>query len=372
MSTEPQARARDQCKNCGKRLTIDDKMRNRGTGLCWQCLAASPESRTAQVERAGMATKVPKPTSTASPSADVVRSRGKASVSFAVPSELMRGNDEQRSRALEALADEAYEEAMDILDRSRVSPPIQPCRIRCRLTLHEEAADVQDLCQQVFQACLRGFDDAGLIDDFDAFLELNNTIDVVPQLGDADEACLDFEVERVYERARTRVSRKRRQVVEERAESAAASAGRGPRIMGFVVGGSASLAIVGSFLPWGEALGGLVKANGTDGDGVITLILALVGVGLGLGVAFGRNRSSAMWTGVGAFVCGGTIGAIAAYDLNNLNNVIKEVESESLLFDPGLSAGSGLYLTLVAGIAMALSSVVAVLTAEDRGAVLEQ
>jgi hypothetical protein len=302
---------------------------------------------------------------------DVVQSRGKLSVSFAVPAELGRGSEKQSTRAFEALADQAYEEAIDILDRTRVLPPIQPCRIRCRLTLHEEAEDAQDLCQQVFQACLRGFEDAGLIDDFDAFLELNSTIDVVPQLGDADEACLDFEVERVYERARTRVSRKRRQVLEERAGSAGRQFGRGPRLLGFVVAGSAFLVMVGAFLPWGQALGGLVKANGTDGDGVITLVVALVGGGLSLGIAFGRKRNSAVWTGLGAFVCGGIIGAVAAYDLNNLNNVIEEMEQENQLFDPGLTAGSGLYLTLVAGIVMALSSVMVVLTAQDRAAVSE-
>lgn len=33
------ARAEGQCTNCGKRLTVDDKMRNRGTALCWECLS---------------------------------------------------------------------------------------------------------------------------------------------------------------------------------------------------------------------------------------------------------------------------------------------------------------------------------------------
>jgi hypothetical protein len=36
---ERQARAQGLCKNCGKRLTVDDKLRSRGTGLCWGCLS---------------------------------------------------------------------------------------------------------------------------------------------------------------------------------------------------------------------------------------------------------------------------------------------------------------------------------------------
>jgi hypothetical protein len=39
-----QARLQEQCKNCGNRLTVDDKMRNRGTGLCWKCFLAFPEA----------------------------------------------------------------------------------------------------------------------------------------------------------------------------------------------------------------------------------------------------------------------------------------------------------------------------------------
>jgi hypothetical protein len=140
------------------------------------------------------------------------------------------------------------------------------------------------------------------------------------------------------------------------------------RVIGLIIVGAAFLAFIGSFLPWVEALGGLVKKNGTDGDGVITLVVALIGGGLGLGVAFGRKQSTAIWTAVGAWVCGAIIGAVAAYDLIDLNNAIGEIEREreSVLYDAGLSAGSGLYLTLVAGIVMGLTSVVAVVTAPDQ------
>jgi hypothetical protein len=40
--------------------------------------------------------------------------------------------------------------------------------------------------------------------------------------------------------------------------------------------GAAAAIVIGSLGPWATALGGIVSANGTDGDGVITLILALI------------------------------------------------------------------------------------------------
>jgi len=148
--------------------------------------------------------------------------------------------------------------------------------------------------------------------------------------------------------------------------------GRGLRVVGFLMAGAALLAVIGSFLPWAEALGGLVQKNGTEGDGAITLILALIGGGLSLAVALGRRRRTAIWTGLGVFACGSLIAAVAAYDLADLNHIIEETSREENLFDPGLSAGTGLYLTLVAGIAMALISIVAVLTARDKSVTIQQ
>jgi len=42
---ESQGAAEDQCGNCGQRLTVNDKMRNRGIRLCWECYLASPDAR---------------------------------------------------------------------------------------------------------------------------------------------------------------------------------------------------------------------------------------------------------------------------------------------------------------------------------------
>jgi hypothetical protein len=129
--------------------------------------------------------------------------------------------------------------------------------------------------------------------------------------------------------------------------------------------GAALLAAIGSFLPWAEAVGGLMKVNGTDGDGVITLVVALIGAGVSLGVIFAETRKTAVSAGIGTLACGVIIAAIAGYDMNNLHNVIGEAETESS-WDAGLSVGSGLYLTLVGGIAMALTSMTVVLSSPDQ------
>ena len=44
MSESSQPRAAGHCRNCDRPLTVNDKLRNRGTGLCWDCLSASPQA----------------------------------------------------------------------------------------------------------------------------------------------------------------------------------------------------------------------------------------------------------------------------------------------------------------------------------------
>jgi SNF family Na+-dependent transporter len=108
-----------------------------------------------------------------------------------------------------------------------------------------------------------------------------------------------------------------------------------------------------------------MKANGTDGDGVITLVVAVIGAAVSLGVMSAETRKTAVTGGIATLVCGVIIAAIAGYDMHNLNNVIGQAETGSSL-DPGLSIGSGLYLTLVAGIAMALISMTVVFSTPDQ------
>jgi hypothetical protein len=72
MTEQDQAPPRDQCRNCGKRLTVDDKSRNRGTGLCWECFRSSPEARALGVKEEGVQAG-PRKVTTMAP-ADVLRS----------------------------------------------------------------------------------------------------------------------------------------------------------------------------------------------------------------------------------------------------------------------------------------------------------
>jgi hypothetical protein len=72
MTEDGQPRRGDQCRSCGKRLTVDDKSRNRGTGLCWECFRSSPEARALGVKEEGVEPG-PRKVTTMAP-ADVLRS----------------------------------------------------------------------------------------------------------------------------------------------------------------------------------------------------------------------------------------------------------------------------------------------------------
>jgi len=104
-----------------------------------------------------------------------------------------------------------------------------------------------------------------------------------------------------------------------------------------------AIGIIAVFLPWISIVG--ISGNGMDGgDGWITLI----GFAAAIGLCFVGNQSEAVegnfkWGIVGA-------GAVcAAVGLFNLISVI----SEPAIFGVSPSPGIGLFLTLIAGVAVA-------------------
>jgi len=115
---------------------------------------------------------------------------------------------------------------------------------------------------------------------------------------------------------------------------------------GLVCGFGALTALIGSVSPWATVTApfiGKVSVNGTDGDGVITLILAIAAGGCALGIAAAASHG---WFGMGAIAAGLTITVIAAVDLNNLQSVVEEAEAIS----GSISVGGGLIATLAGGI----------------------
>lgn len=105
------------------------------------------------------------------------------------------------------------------------------------------------------------------------------------------------------------------------------------------VAGTAAVTL-GAFMPWASV--GPFTVNGTDGDGVLTLVGAFIAGGLGIG-GF-RNRSRGLV--IAALVVSVLITLIAIYDLADLASVADEN-------DFGIEArpGGGLLLTCAGGVA---------------------
>jgi opacity protein-like surface antigen len=123
-----------------------------------------------------------------------------------------------------------------------------------------------------------------------------------------------------------------------------------------LVFGGAGLAALGSFLPWVTAdIGAFsVTKNGTEGDGVITLILA---VAMGLVFIFGRKPKSVAWL---VIVLAGLVLAVALYDTVDVSNKADELaNNSSSLFQVSASVGIGLWLALAAGVLAFVGGIVA-------------
>ncbi|CAM3579108.1 hypothetical protein ACXYTP_03875 [Tsukamurella ocularis] len=127
-------------------------------------------------------------------------------------------------------------------------------------------------------------------------------------------------------------------------------------ILQFLIAGAGALVILGAFLPWATAsakIGGSSirnSASGIDGsDGWITLFVALIAAGVAVAAALvpPSGVPLRLISGITATVAGLVITGLAGYDLAN---VVKLTSTYSKLVD--VSAGIGLYLTLLAGIAI--------------------
>jgi hypothetical protein len=112
--------------------------------------------------------------------------------------------------------------------------------------------------------------------------------------------------------------------------------------------GAAVAIVIGSLGTWVTALGGIVTANGTEGDGSITLIFALVALA-GLGAYWNKPRR---WTAVGVLVLGILAFGIGIYDLVNIETAV-DTDAAAV---GGVSAGWGLYLVVLGSGILGLTS----------------
>ena len=108
--------------------------------------------------------------------------------------------------------------------------------------------------------------------------------------------------------------------------------------------GGGLLAVVAALLPWAtlNTIFGSLSRNGIDngGDGLFTAALGIIGA-LALWQA-GRW----LWA---AGISGGLIVAIGIYDISDVRNMVSDVNAESEGY-ASASVGSGLYLTVLAGV----------------------
>ena len=112
-----------------------------------------------------------------------------------------------------------------------------------------------------------------------------------------------------------------------------------------VLGGAAAL-LLGALLPWVEAEAGVfsVTKNGTEGDGVLTLILALVIAGVFGLVKAGRG------TALTSLLLGALAGIIGVVDIADVTAKARDLTTSSS--PVSASVGIGLWLTVASAIAV--------------------
>ena len=129
-----------------------------------------------------------------------------------------------------------------------------------------------------------------------------------------------------------------------------------PPVGAWLLLGVALAAVVGALLPWAELrlerVPGLsARVNGTEGDGRITLALGII-IGLAAVLAF-VSRRLALWAAVLAIVASVLLILIAVIDIAD----VRRTADEPRLVFVNVRVGSGLWLTLAAGIVGVIGAV---------------
>ena len=139
--------------------------------------------------------------------------------------------------------------------------------------------------------------------------------------------------------------------------TAAAIGSAPPPVGAWLLLGVALAAVIGALLPWAELsleqVPGLsARVNGTEGDGRITLALGIV-IGLAAVLAF-VSRRLVLWAAVLAVVASALLILISIIDIAD----VRRTANEPRLVFVNVRVGSGLWLTLVAGIVGVVAGVV--------------
>ena len=108
---------------------------------------------------------------------------------------------------------------------------------------------------------------------------------------------------------------------------------------------AAGVVLIGSLLPWATAktVFGSISINGTDGDGVLTLILAVV-VGA-IAVALLAGKRPRLWAYVVLLIAGLLTAFIAVYDLVDISRTVGNDYAH-------VSTGAGIWLVAIASLVL--------------------
>lgn len=123
-------------------------------------------------------------------------------------------------------------------------------------------------------------------------------------------------------------------------------------VLGWVLLGVGALMLLAAILPWATA--GSLSLAGTAGDGAITLFFAIAIGAIGLVIGLRQGR---LWASIVACVLGALTTITALVDIGNVSTRANDF-NDSLGLD--VSVGSGLWLTLVTGVAATGLSVAAI------------
>jgi Protein of unknown function (DUF2510) len=120
-----------------------------------------------------------------------------------------------------------------------------------------------------------------------------------------------------------------------------------------IFGGAVVLA-VGSLLPWVKASAGIfsVTKNGTDGDGVITIVIAGLVALLYLVI---KQRPATEWV---ALSLGGVAAAVAIYDIVDVSNRAHDLSASNSAVSA--SVGIGLIIAAVGAVAIIIGGIIGI------------
>jgi hypothetical protein len=120
---------------------------------------------------------------------------------------------------------------------------------------------------------------------------------------------------------------------------------RDRNVPALVTVGAAAIVLVGSLLPWATArtVLGDVSINGTEGDGVLTLILALVAGAITVAVIVGKRPG--MWAYVVLLIAAVLTAFIGVYDLVDVSRTVGDDYAH-------ISTGAGLWLVALASLVL--------------------